>query len=349
MRQVPDEPRAGTAEVLCASTVRESGRIAAVVYVDALLAAMASDAREAALRAFDTPAHACAPEALSRHECGRGFAPVRALAIEVFYSDFVAPGRDGPSAWAQTGFEAPRAVDLEHDWSYPGIECAAGSTSSSARGPAAASRSASPTSSRCTRTPAPTACTTARACWDAPPTPAGVRHAAHARFVVVAAGALNTPRLRWYPGLHHPPIGRHGEPHPPRLLYGRFEQVQDAHRVHPVSAHRMQFRHDEDGGFAVESSTVRDPIAFATTIRDANGPLCGPQRVQARRADRHWVGLLATVDDDNHAAVAVDAQGHECVSVELRPSEHARGSTRRCTSHARCSRPRAHGRCAGPG
>ena len=45
---------------------------------------------------------------------------VRALAIEAFYSDFVAPGADGPGAWEEIDFDFPLASRIKHDWSYHG-------------------------------------------------------------------------------------------------------------------------------------------------------------------------------------------------------------------------------------
>ncbi len=46
---------------------------------------------------------------------------VRALAIEAFYSDFVAPGVDATGAWAEIDFNTPLATRLAKDWSYLGI------------------------------------------------------------------------------------------------------------------------------------------------------------------------------------------------------------------------------------
>ena len=45
----------------------------------------------------------------------------RALAIEAFYSDFVAPGVDATGAWAEIDFNTPLATRLAKDWSYLGI------------------------------------------------------------------------------------------------------------------------------------------------------------------------------------------------------------------------------------
>ena len=46
---------------------------------------------------------------------------MRALAIEAFYSDFVAPGVDAQGAWEEIDFSTPLATRLKKDWSYLGI------------------------------------------------------------------------------------------------------------------------------------------------------------------------------------------------------------------------------------
>lgn len=153
---------------------------------------------------------------------------------------------------------------------------------------------------------------------------AGERHTVRARFVVVAAGALNTPQLLRRSGLTNRSIGRHLGLHPARLVYGLFDEPQDAHRVYPISAHCMKYRHDEDGGFVIEASTVMDPIAFATTIRDEDGPLWGLRLVEALRAYRRWNGLLAMVNDENNASVIVDPDGRERFEVNFQPRERER-------------------------
>jgi choline dehydrogenase-like flavoprotein len=150
---------------------------------------------------------------------------------------------------------------------------------------------------------------------------AGERHTVRAAVVVVAAGALNTPQLLIRSGLRSEPIGKHLGLHPVRVVYGLFDEPQDAHMVYPITAHCMNFQHDEDGGFVIEGTTIMDPIAFATTLRDEEGPLWGPRLVEAVRAFRRWVGLLAMVNDENNAAVVVDEDGGERFEVDLQPSE----------------------------
>jgi len=84
---------------------------------------MPAPVREQALAAIDTlaPAAADGADALAAHERTPEFAFVRALAIEAYYSDFVAPGKEGPGAWAEIDFNSPLATRLNKDWSYLGV------------------------------------------------------------------------------------------------------------------------------------------------------------------------------------------------------------------------------------
>ena len=117
-----DEHRAETLEALCELIVPGSSRVGPVVYIDALITGMPPEARAGALAAIDVLAPAAgSAEALAAHERTPEFAFVRALAIEAYYSDFVAPGKDGPGAWAEIDFNPPQAMRLRKDWSYLGI------------------------------------------------------------------------------------------------------------------------------------------------------------------------------------------------------------------------------------
>jgi hypothetical protein len=118
-----DARRAETMEALCELIVPGSSRVGPVVYVDAVLTSMPSFVREDALAAIDklAPAAAEGVDALAAHEFTPEFAMVRALAIEAYYSDFVAPGKEGPGAWAEIDFNSPLALRLNKDWSYLGI------------------------------------------------------------------------------------------------------------------------------------------------------------------------------------------------------------------------------------
>ena len=152
----------------------------------------------------------------------------------------------------------------------------------------------------------------------------GERQTVRARAVVVAAGAVNTPQLLLRSGLENPAIGRHLGLHPVRLVYGLFDEPQDAHMVYPISAHCLKHQHDEDGGFVIEASTIQDPIAFATTVGDEDGPFWGQRLVDAVRQFRHWNGFLAMANDDNNSSVSLGEDGGERIAVDLQPAERER-------------------------
>ena len=142
--------------------------------------------------------------------------------------------------------------------------------------------------------------------------------------VVVAAGTLNTPQLLQRSGLSSPVIGRNLGFHPSRLMFGLFDEPQDAHMVYPITAHAMDHQHDEDGGFIVEATTLMDPIGFATTVEDENGPLWGDALVEHMRAFRRWIGMLVMVNDENNGTVSLDDQGNEQFTADFNESERTR-------------------------
>jgi hypothetical protein len=118
-----DEGRASALSALCETIVPDSGRVEPAVYIDAALAGMDAAGRDAALAAIDSLADVAdgGPEALADRAASPEFMAVRALAIEAFYSDFVAPGAEGPGAWQEIDFQFPLASRVQHNWSYLGI------------------------------------------------------------------------------------------------------------------------------------------------------------------------------------------------------------------------------------
>jgi hypothetical protein len=118
-----DAGRAEAVEALCELIVPGSTRVGPVVYVDAVITEMPPPVQAGALAAIDAlaPAAAAGAEALAEHQFTPEFGFVRALAIEAFYSDFVAPGKEGPGAWEEIDFNSPLATRLRKDWSYLGI------------------------------------------------------------------------------------------------------------------------------------------------------------------------------------------------------------------------------------
>jgi choline dehydrogenase-like flavoprotein len=142
-----------------------------------------------------------------------------------------------------------------------------------------------------------------------------------AGVVVAAAGTLNTPGLLVRSGVADPLIGRHLGFHPARLVFGLFDEAQDAHMVYPITTHCQDHRHDSDGGFVVEAVTMQDPIGFAVNLTDERGPLWGEPLNAALRRFRHWTGLLAMVTDDNHGAVIAGDDGRESYSCDFDAQE----------------------------
>ncbi|HUK45230.1 MAG TPA: GMC family oxidoreductase [Gaiellaceae bacterium] len=152
----------------------------------------------------------------------------------------------------------------------------------------------------------------------------GATRTVRAGSVVVAGGALNTPQILLRSGLANPAVGKHLGLHPVRLVYGLYDEPQDAHMVYPISAHCMAFQHDEDGGFVLEATTIQDPISFATTLTDEHGPLWGQRLVDAARRFRYWSGVLAMVNDENNASVAVGEDGAERFEIDFNERERGR-------------------------
>jgi hypothetical protein len=118
-----DTDQAAALERICELIVPGSGAVGPAVYIDALLARMPADARIELLGAIDElgDAAGAGSGAFAAHAGTPAFLALRALAIEAYYSDFVAPGRDAPGAWTEIGFDPPAAAYLRKDWSYLGI------------------------------------------------------------------------------------------------------------------------------------------------------------------------------------------------------------------------------------
>ncbi len=160
----------------------------------------------------------------------------------------------------------------------------------------------------------------------------GTAATVRARVVVLAAGALNTPQIL----LHSPDFTRLRTPstalvgrtlglHPARLVYGRFDEPQDCHRVYPITAHCTDHRHDAAGGFVVEGTTIQEPVSFAESLVDRDGaPLWGPPLAEAAAAYRHWAGLLVMANDENTGTVRIGPGGRAVFGKSFSPAELAR-------------------------
>jgi len=121
--RIMDESRASALAALCEAIVPGSARCEPAVYVDAKLAMVDEGTRSAALAALDALADAAGggADALTERAATPEFLMVRALAIEAYYSDFVAPGAEGPGAWEEIDFRFSLADRIKHDWSFMGV------------------------------------------------------------------------------------------------------------------------------------------------------------------------------------------------------------------------------------
>ena len=114
-----DDRTARVVRDLCDLIVPGSARVWPELYVDAILARADEDDLAAALACIEALAPAAgSSEALATRAGTPEFALVRAMAVEAFYSDFLAPGAPGPSAYAEIDFTIELASRIRHDWSY---------------------------------------------------------------------------------------------------------------------------------------------------------------------------------------------------------------------------------------
>jgi hypothetical protein len=118
-----DEQHAGVLESLCETIVPGSVRVGPVVYIDAIMSEMPPPLRAAVIQSIDALAEAApgGAEALGPLALTPPFQLIRALAIEAYYSDFLAPGAPGPSAYEEIDFHSPLAMRIKKDWSYLGV------------------------------------------------------------------------------------------------------------------------------------------------------------------------------------------------------------------------------------
>ena len=125
MARVLDDRTTTAVDALCEAIVPGSTRVGPSIYVDAVLARMDDGARAGTLAAITSLADALAAggtDALVERRFTPEFLQIRALLIEAYYSDFVAPGLDVDGAWREIDFNTPLATRLQKDWSYLGIE-----------------------------------------------------------------------------------------------------------------------------------------------------------------------------------------------------------------------------------
>ena len=118
-----DAAQAQALERLCELIVPGSTRVGPVLYIDALLARMPPPMQDAVRGSIESLGEVARDgvAALAPHAGTPAFLQLRALAIEAYYSDFVAPGVQAHGAWDEIDFHPPAAALLRKDWSYLGI------------------------------------------------------------------------------------------------------------------------------------------------------------------------------------------------------------------------------------
>jgi hypothetical protein len=107
---------------LCEALVPGSAAVGPEVYVDALLGELPEAERPAALADLDSVAAAAARGELASLAGTPAFERARVMAVEAYYSDFVAVEAPGPGAYRRIGFTFPLADMVHKDWSFMGIE-----------------------------------------------------------------------------------------------------------------------------------------------------------------------------------------------------------------------------------
>jgi hypothetical protein len=118
-----DEHRAAVLEELCEAIVPGSRRVQPVVYIDAIMAEWPVPQRDALIHSIDALEEAAphGAEGLKPLAATPPFQFIRAMAIEAYYSDFLAPGAPGPSAYEEIDFHSPLAMRIKKDWSFIGV------------------------------------------------------------------------------------------------------------------------------------------------------------------------------------------------------------------------------------
>jgi hypothetical protein len=107
---------------LCEVLVPGSAVVGPEVYVDALIGELPAAERPAALADLDQVAAAAEQGELASLAGTPAFERARVMAVEAYYSDFVAVEAPGPGAYRRIGFSFPLADMVRKDWSFMGID-----------------------------------------------------------------------------------------------------------------------------------------------------------------------------------------------------------------------------------
>lgn len=107
---------------LCEALVPGSAVVGPEVYVDALVDELPEAERPAAVADLARVASAAEQGGLAALAGTPAFERARVMAVEAYYSDFVAVEAPGPGAYRRIGFSFPLADMVRKDWSFMGID-----------------------------------------------------------------------------------------------------------------------------------------------------------------------------------------------------------------------------------
>ncbi len=171
--------------------------------------------------------------------------------------------------------------------------------------------------------------------------PDGVERSMDAKVVIVAGGAIETPRLLLLSGLEHPALGRHLMVHFQTIVVGHFQDL----RLHPYKGRSVTHVHDDamvqDEGSRAAAVEAGLPWIRGGMVEHAGGGFLigsarhmpwGKAHAQAMRDstfdDRMWAFIMQG-EDLAYPTNAVDlspsirdARGFPVARITYRPGRH---------------------------
>jgi gluconate 2-dehydrogenase alpha chain len=171
--------------------------------------------------------------------------------------------------------------------------------------------------------------------------PDGVERSMEAKVVVVAGGAIETPRLLLMSGLEHPALGRHLMVHFQTIVVGHFEDL----RLHPYKGRSVTHVHDDamvqDEGSRAAAADAGLPWIRGGLVEHAGGGFLigsarhmpwGKAHAEAMRAstfDEHLWAFIMQGEDLAYPTNTVDlspsirdARGFPVARITYRPGRH---------------------------
>jgi gluconate 2-dehydrogenase alpha chain len=171
--------------------------------------------------------------------------------------------------------------------------------------------------------------------------PDGVERSMDAKVVVVAGGAIETPRLLLLSGLEHPALGRHLMVHFQTIVVGHFNDLE----LHPFKGRSVTHVHDDamvqDEGSRAAAAAAGLPWIRGGLVEHAGGGFLigsarhmpwGKAHAQAMRDstfDQHMWAFIMQGEDLAYPTNAVDlspsirdARGFPVARITYRPGRH---------------------------